>query len=69
MHISSTQKLVEVTILGVIVIYVVKNLYFTFNCWLRLKYSYKIMRECSMRMMNAYVSKGYKFFLDNNVVY
>ena len=54
-------------ICGVIIVYVIKNAVFVFNAWIRLKYSNKIQRECSMRMLSSYLNRGYEFFLNNNV--
>lgn len=49
-----------------IVIYVIKNLYFIFLAWLRTKFSCKIEREMSVRMLSSYFSRGYQFFLDTS---
>lgn len=50
----------------VIIIYLLKNLFFVFLSWLRIKFSCKIQRETSIRMMKSYMGRGYRFFLDNN---
>lgn len=53
-------------IIGVVVIYLIKNLFFIFLSWFRIKYACKIQREISVLMMESYMSRGYKFFLDND---
>lgn len=63
-----TEKQVVLTvILGVIVIYIIKNVFLTFSTWIGLKYSYKIQRECSVQMFSSYLKRGYTFFLEHNV--
>ena len=51
---------------GIIAIYILKNLYFVFLSWLRAKYSAKIKRELSVKMIRSYMEKGYTFFLSKN---
>lgn len=60
-------KLTILIIVGVIIIYIIKNIVFCINSWVRLKYSYKIERECSLRMVSSYLRRGYEFFLNNNI--
>ncbi len=59
-------RLVVLTIIAIIVVYVVKNLFFIVFSWVRLKYSYKIEREFSVMMMSSYMNRGYLFFLEHN---
>ena len=47
-------------------IYVIKNFYFIFYNWVSLKYSYKVQRELSTRVLGAYMKQGYLFFVNNN---
>lgn len=49
---------------GVIGIYIFKNIFFIFMSWFRVKFSSKIQREISIRMMESYMSRGYQFFLN-----
>ncbi len=60
------RNLIVMVIVTVIVTYIIKNFVFIFNAWLRVKYSYKIQREVSIRMMKEYINRGYMFFLDHN---
>ena len=66
LHIETDEKLIIMIIGGVIFIYVLKNLFFSLYAWLRVKYANKIERETTIRMMNSYMSRGYKFFLSHN---
>lgn len=63
--ISDTQIIVLITI-SCIGIFLLKNLYFIFLSWIRVKYSCKISRELSTKMMDNYMKKGYEFFLNHN---
>lgn len=51
---------------GTIAVYAIKNIYFVFLAWLRVKFSCKIEREMSVKMLSSYLSRGYQFFLDTN---
>lgn len=48
----------------VIAVYVVKNLYMSGLAYIRIKYSCKVQRELSIRIINSYVKRGYSFFLN-----
>lgn len=51
---------------GVILIFVLKNAYFILLSWIRIKFSCKISRELSTKMMSNYMKRGYEFFLNHN---
>ena len=59
-------QIVCIIIVGIVILYVVKNLYFIFQSWLRIKFSCKILRETSVKMMISFMSRGYQFFLNFN---
>lgn len=65
-HIQETQTLVLIVCGEVIVLYVVKNLYFILHTWLVHKYTYKIKRELGSLVMQSYMKQGYIFFVNNN---
>ena len=66
-RIQTETELIVAVVVGVIIIYIFKNLYFIFFCWLKLKYACKVQRECSVYMMKSYMQRGYSFFLKKNV--
>lgn len=51
---------------GVIAMYILKNAFFIFMSWFRVKFSCKIQREISIKMMESYMSRGYQFFLNKD---
>ncbi len=63
---DNRNTLVVFVIAGVIIIYLIKNLFFIFNTWLKNKYAFKIQREISVAMMKKYINNGYQFFLNHN---
>lgn len=65
-NIQSNAFLIYLICGEVIIIYVLKNLYFIFYTWMTKKYTYKIRRELGTRIMNAYMEQGYIFFVNNN---
>lgn len=50
--------------IGVILVYVLKNLFLMLLSYVRVKYACKVQRELSVEMMNAYMKRGYVFFLN-----
>lgn len=60
-------KLVLIVSAGVIFIYIFKNIYLIFLSWTRAKFSSKIQREMTIKMMASYMSRGYSFFLTTNM--
>lgn len=64
-EINASQVIIIITI-GVILIFLLKNLYFIFLSWVRIKYSCKVSRELSTKMMANYMKRGYEFFLNHN---
>lgn len=51
---------------GIILIYIIKNLFFILLSWVRAKYACKIQRELSVEMMSSYMKRGYAFFTQHN---
>lgn len=52
--------------IGIVLLYVVKNVFFIFLSWVQVKFSCKIQREISVKMLSSYLSRGYQFFLNTN---
>lgn len=65
-HVQSKNTLLFIICIGVIIIYIIKNLYFVLYAWLVKKYTYKINRELGVRVMESYMAQGYIFFVSNN---
>lgn len=65
-HVQSKNTLLFIICFGVIIIYIIKNLYFVVYSWLVKKYTYKINRELGVRVMESYMAQGYIFFVNNN---
>lgn len=66
LHDISYQHLVIVVCGMVILVYLFKNIYFIFLSWVRIKFSAKIQREISVKILISYLSQGYEFFLGKN---
>lgn len=65
--IHTNAGLILMIISAVILIYILKNLFFIFCAWIKAKYACKVQRECSVYMMQSYMNRGYTFFLNRNV--
>jgi ABC-type bacteriocin/lantibiotic exporters, contain an N-terminal double-glycine peptidase domain len=63
---DNNEKIVWFICIAIILVYLFKNLYFTFYNWVSLKFSYKVRRELSIRVLYAYMQQGYIFFVENN---
>lgn len=63
MSLSHTQIIAYICT-GVVLIYIIKNLYFIFLSWVRVKFSAKIQREMAVKILSSYMSRGYQFFLN-----
>lgn len=67
LNISSNEGLIFLICGLVILIYLIKNVYLIFLSYVRVKYSCKIQRELSIKMMKYYISRGYIYFTQKNV--
>lgn len=52
--------------IGTTLVYIVKNLYMTLLSWKRVNFAAKVQKELSVRMMKAYMNKGYVYFINTN---
>lgn len=61
-NVNSTKTLVWLIGVGVIGVYIIKNIYLFFLSYIRIKYACKVQRELSVEMMQNYMKRGYSFF-------
>lgn len=66
LNITTDKQLIVVVIGAVVVVYILKNLYFIFYAWVKVKYACKIKREIAINMMESYINRGYSFFANHN---
>lgn len=66
MGVGTPRQIILLIGIGVIVIYLVKNIYMSFLAWIRVKFACKVQRELSVNMMQSYMKKGYTYFLNVN---
>lgn len=65
-HIEKDSELIIMLTIGIIMIFIIKNVYFILLVWFRKKYSCMISRELSSCMIRNYMKRGYEFFLTKN---
>lgn len=65
-HVSDANTMIYIVCIGVILVYLLKNIYFIFYTWLVKKYTYKIKRELGTRVVESYMAQGYIFFVNHN---
>ncbi len=66
LQVANSTDVVTIMLAVVIILFIVKNAYFIFLSWVRAKYSVKVSRELSSKMLRAYMNRGYEFFLVHN---
>ena len=71
LHVSTenitNHELIILLSIGVVIIYIIKNIYLIFLSYIRSWYSCKIQKETAVKMMNSYMKRGYPYFLNTNV--
>ncbi len=65
-HLKTSEEIIICVCVGITIIYLAKNIYSAFYVWMSTKFSNKIMRELSVRILSAYMKQGYSFFVNNN---
>lgn len=66
LHISDVTHMICFLLLVVIIIFILKNLFFMLLSWIRVKYSCKIQRELSYSMMKNVMHRPYLYFTQTN---
>lgn len=66
LRISESKQLVILVAVFVIFIYILKNAYLCFLSWIRVRYTTKVQKELSVKMMRSYMKRGYTFFRQTN---
>lgn len=64
---STTESFLTVVTLGIIVIYVVKNVYLWVEQNLIMKFTYGMQQKLSTRLLTTYLSEPYTFHLNKNI--
>ena len=62
LEIADAKQLIVVIVIGVILVYLFKNVYLCLLSYVRVKYSTKVQRELSLQMLYSYMGRGYSFF-------
>lgn len=65
-HLQNTQEIILTICVGMIGLYLLKNIYAVFYTWVSAKFSCKIEKELSVRILSAYMKQGYGFFVSHN---
>lgn len=66
LHIETDSQIRWAICLLVMLVYIGKNLFFSFYSWLSSRYACKVQREVAVRVLKAYMKQGYIFFVQNN---
>lgn len=63
LHADSFGQIFVVLCIGIALLYIFKNVFCLFQSWLNIKYSNKIQKDLSLKMLGSYLSRNYSFFL------
>ena len=65
-HLESDFQIIIFICCGVAVVYIAKNVFSIFYTWVSAKFANKIRRELALKIFDAYIKQGYRYFADNN---
>ena len=65
-HIDTTYGMVIMLGVGIILLYIVKNIYLIFSAYVQNDLNTRINKELSIKMLRAYMKRPYTFFLETN---
>ena len=65
-HIETSAGAIIIVCIGVGIVYIFKNVYLVFYSWASSRFSNKIRRELSVKVLDTYMKQGYIFFVENN---
>lgn len=65
-HIGSSTDMMVWMGIGLVLLYIIKNVYMLLSYFIQFDYSTKIQKELSLRMLRSYVNRPYTYFLDVN---
>lgn len=65
-NINSGTALIVLMGIGLIFIYLIKNIYLTFLSYYQIKFQCKIQKELSVNMLDLYMRRPYTFFVEKN---
>lgn len=63
--VSGTNSILLMVGIGIVIIYLVKNLYLAVSAYFQTSYSNNIKRQLSVLMLKSYMDQPYSFFVDN----
>lgn len=66
MNLNTDIQIVWLICILTILVYLIKNLFFSVYSWVSMKFSTKVRRELAVRIMQTYMNQGYLFFVQNN---
>lgn len=65
-HITTPQGLMLLCGLGIIALYLIKNAYMLFSYFIQFDFATRVQKELSIKMLKAYMSRPYEYYLDVN---
>lgn len=65
-HIRTSIEMMILIGCGLILLYIVKNLYMIWSNYIKYSYSARVQKELSIKMLYSYMERPYTYFLDTN---
>lgn len=66
LHIQNSNDLLILTGIGLMLIYILKNVYILYSNYVQYDYSARIQKELSIKMLRSYMRRPYTYFLTTN---
>ncbi len=63
--VNDAQNVVIMVGIGIVIIYLIKNLYLAISSYMQVAYSNNIKRQLSVLMLKSYMERPYSFFVEN----
>lgn len=64
-HLTDPDKVVVLVGVGIVIIYLIKNIYLSFSAYMQVSYSNKTKKQLSVQMLKMYMNRPYSFFVEN----
>ena len=66
LHIQNSQGLIILLSLGIVVVYLIKNLFLTYSSYLQIKFRDSFRKDFAISMLKKYMGRPYTFFVNTN---
>lgn len=66
LHIHNSQELIILLSIGIVIVYLIKNVFLTYSSFLQIKFRDEFRKDFSTSMLRRYMQRPYTFFVNTN---